>query len=281
MAARQRKIALINDLSGYGRCSLMVSIPILSAFGIECCVLPTAVLSNHTEFDSWYMQDLSAGMEPWMDEWQARGLSFNAIYSGFLGSAGQAEKVLDFVERFAGPETLVVVDPVLGDGGKAYATCGPDLQKAMGKLAVRAGLLTPNVTELCLLTGTPFLENPTETELEALCRQLSQQGPERIVVTGIPQGEHIAVYVYERDRGGSFCRFRHVFERRPGTGDVFASVLCGELLKGATLFQAVEKAGYFVVEGLELAKKLEVPAHDGIPFELLLGTIAGENCHHD
>lgn len=243
-----KRAALINDLSGIGRCSLTVALPIISACGHECAVLPTAVLSNHTGFDSYTFFDFTEHMKGYIDCWEKLGLSFDMIYSGFLGSAFQADIAIDFFSRF-GQSAVKLVDPVLGDGGLLYDTCG-DIICQMKKLACLADIITPNLTELSALNGTPYPKNGiTLAEIEQMCRKI---GVDNIVVTGlehetVPEigAGHISNLIYKRGNTDitdnekfpiSYC----------GTGDVFASVLCGLVMKDKEFSASVRAAADFV-----------------------------------
>ena len=146
---RQKKIAVINDMSGYGRCSLTVAIPILSAMGTQCCPVPTAILSNHTEFPVYFFDDYTDKMRDYIGKWKELGLEFDAISSGFLGSAEQIAIVLDFVESFGNDHTRIIIDPVMGDHGKLYATYTEEMCEEMKQLVSYADIVTPNMTEAC------------------------------------------------------------------------------------------------------------------------------------
>ena len=152
----QKKIAVINDLSGYGRCSLTVAIPVLSVMGHQCCPVPTAILSNHTEFPVYFFDDYTEKMTAYTDKWKELGLSFDAVATGFLGSEAQIEIVMDMIRKLESEETFVVVDPVMGDHGHAYETYTPEMCEQMKELVCMADIVLPNVTECCILTDTPY-----------------------------------------------------------------------------------------------------------------------------
>ena len=187
----QKKTAVINDLSGFGRCSLTVSIPILSAMRIQCCPLPTSIFSNHTGFPSHFMTDFTDKMEPYFTEWKKLGLQFDGIASGFLGSADQIEIVQKFLKEFRTEKTVILIDPVMGDYGKAYQTYTEELCQRMKALVSYADILTPNVTEACILTDTPYQENWKQGELVQMAEQLLEQGPDKVVITGIVCGTYL------------------------------------------------------------------------------------------
>ena len=175
----QKKIAVINDLSGFGRCSIAVALPLISHLGIQCCPLPTAIFSDHTGFDSFYVKDFTDSMAPYMAEWKKLDLEFEGILTGFLGSVRQIELVEQFLGEFTTQRTTVIVDPVMGDYGKLYATYTQELCQGIGRLVQYADILTPNLTEACILTGTPYQAHFTEAELLVLAQKLCDQGRKR------------------------------------------------------------------------------------------------------
>ena len=176
----QKKAAVINDFSSFGRCSIAVALPILSAMKIQCCPVPTSMFTNHTGFDSYYWTDCTAHMPHYAQEWEKLGLKFDAIATGFLGSVDQIRIVRDFLSRFKGENTIVVVDPVMGDYGQLYPTYSLELAQAMGELVEYADIMTPNLTELCVLTNTPYRDSFSRDELYEMCSRLSSAGPEKV-----------------------------------------------------------------------------------------------------
>ena len=159
---RQKKIAVINDMSGFGRCSIAVSMPIISAMKVQCCPVPTSIFSNHTGFPEFFFEDYTAKMQPYIDNWKKLGLEFDGIQTGFLGSEQQIEIVKRFISDFRTERTTVIIDPVMGDHGKPYPTYTDELCQAMKQLVGYADILTPNLTEACILTDTPFHEGHWE-----------------------------------------------------------------------------------------------------------------------
>ncbi len=197
--ARQKKIAAINDLTGYGRCALAVSLPVISHMRIQCCPIPTSILSNHAGYAEYFFDDYTDRIPDYLAMWKRLSLSFDGIMSGFLGSARQIEMIESFINEFQGKETVVVVDPVMGDHGKIVGVYTEEMCQGMKRLVSRAHIITPNLTEACKLTDTPYRERGwTKKELFAMGEALNKMGPERIVITGIPQGEMIANFVYEK-----------------------------------------------------------------------------------
>ena len=214
---KQKKIAVINDLSGYGRCSLTVALPILSAMGHQACPVPTAILSNHTEFPVYFFDDYTEKMPAYTDKWVQLGLSFDGIATGFLGSAEQIAMVIDMVESLSGDDTLVLVDPVMGDHGRLYATYTEEMCEEMKLLVSRADVTTPNVTEACILTGTPYKEKGwTRRELLNMAMMLRLMGARSVVRS--PGGK----FYYQRGPGPGHGRpllCQGEMRRRTKTGD--------------------------------------------------------------
>lgn len=270
----QKKIAMINDLSGYGRCSLTVALPILSAMGIQCCPVPTSILSNHTGFPVYYFDDYTDHMEPYIEKWKELGLTFDGIATGFLGSERQIEIVKDMITSFRTPETKVLVDPIMGDHGISYATYTPAMCSRMRELAAMADILTPNLTEACILTGTPYKNGEmNEKELSSLVRQLQKLGPSAVVITGIRKGSDLVNAMAEGEGDVSFLGRSAVGEERPGTGDVFSSIIAGGCIRGWSLRKSAELAADFVRDCIMRSGELHIPVKNGVCFEQLLGRL--------
>lgn len=277
MMQRSLRVAAVHDLSGFGRCSLAVVLPVLAAMGVQCCPLPTAYLSAHTAFpksDRAVFLDMTDQMARTARHWQELGLEFDAVYSGFLGSEAQIGLLGEFLQTFKRPETLVVVDPVLGDWGKPYRTCTPDLCRRMGELARRADVITPNLTEAAILLGEVYDPAPGEDKARAWLERLSLGGRRSVVLTGVSlrEGETGAA-CYDRDSGETaFSSARQEPGNFSGTGDLFASVLLGCLLRGKPLAAAAGRAVAFVQRCAAVSSGL--PPAEGVRFESLLGELA-------
>ena len=272
----QKKIAMINDLSGYGRCSLTVALPILSAMRVQCCPVPTSILSRHTGFPVYYFDDYTDHMEAYIEKWKELGLTFDGIATGFLGSERQIEIVKDMVVAFKTPETKVLVDPIMGDHGVPYATCTPAMCSRMKSLAAMADILTPNLTEACILLDLPYNDNEgdlKEEELEQLARRLQLLGPSSVVITGIRQGKYLVNVLAEGEKEVYFLKRLAVGEERPGTGDVFSSIIAGGCIRGWNLRDAAELAADFVKDCIIRSGQLQVPVQNGVCFEELLGEL--------
>ena len=266
------RVAAIHDMSGFGRCSLTVAIPVLSSMGVQCCPLPTAFLSTHTGgFKGYTFLDMTDEMPAIAAHWQSLELRFDAIYSGFMGSERQMDIVADFIRAFRRPgETVVVIDPVMGDYGKAYQTYTEELCQRMKTLISYADILTPNVTEACILTDTPYQENWKQGELVQMAEQLLEQGPDKVVITGIVCGTYLGNLCCEKGKAPQMLRTKKIGKERSGTGDVFASILLGDAVNGVPLVDSVKKASKFIKACIKRSVELDIPTTDGVCFEELL-----------
>lgn len=278
----QKKIAVINDFSGFGRCSIAVSLPIISTMKVQCCPLPTSIFSNHTGFESFYFDDYTDHMSPYIAEWKKLGLKFDGITSGFLGSKCQIEIVKNFIHEFGMESTLVIIDPVMGDNGKAYATYTEEMCQEMKKLVSYADILTPNLTEACILTDTPYRENGwKKVEIQEMARRLHDMGPKKIVITGIIQGEFIANYCYDAEESesnadyeGRFMRTHKIGLTRSGTGDIFAAIVAADAVNKVPFEKSVRKASGFIKKCIQRSIELDIPLTDGVCFEEVLSQLS-------
>ncbi|MBR5479076.1 MAG: pyridoxamine kinase [Clostridia bacterium] len=268
------KCAVINDLSGFGRCSLTVALPVISALGIQACPVPTAILSNHTGYDDFYFEDYSDRMKLYYDKWEALNLHFNSIYTGFLGSEKQVSLILDFISRFKRDDTLLFVDPVMGDNGKRYTTCDENLCNRMRELVARADIITPNLTEACILSDTPYIEDVTldhHDQIFEIGEKLLALGPKTVVITGIRTNGIMYNFVRSRENDERFCTSSpFVAQEYCGTGDLFASLLCGYLTLGVPHKEALEKTQNILSKALYHSHNMGVPPLDGVAFEPFL-----------
>ncbi len=269
---RQKKIAVVNDFSGFGRCSIAVSLPIISAMGIQCCPIPTAMFSNHTGFESYYRVDFTSHMRRYIGEWAKLDLSFSGIATGFLGSEEQIEIVGDFLQEFADENTCVLIDPVMGDYGKLYHGYSEKLARKMHRLLPYADILTPNLTEACILTKTEYHEDMTMKELRLLCEKLDHlcdsEKSVRIVISGLNRREgYLENYVYTRGIEPQLVMTPKIGENRSGTGDVFSSIIAGCAVRGMDFVESVWMASEFIGRCLSTTMEMGLPGTDGIAFE--------------
>ena len=284
---RVPRVAAIHDLSCFGRCALTVIMPTLSVMGLQCVPVPTALFSTHTGgFQNMHFIDLSDSMEGIADHFETLPLTFDAIYSGFLGSARQIGIVSDFIDRFRGEgqsRARVMVDPVMGDDGKLYSTYTDELQAGMRRLCERADIITPNLTEACFLTGSPWCDTSAMSAVQAetyageLAKKMSVFGASQIVITGVPFGDRIGTYVLDASCGRASTFFYHVYHQPksfPGTGDIFASVLLGALMRGDALTDATRAAADFVGEVIAYSQVCGEPTRDGVLLEPMLLKLA-------
>lgn len=269
----QKKIAAINDFCGFGRCSLTVSLPIISAMKIQCCPVPTSIFSNHTGYESFYYTDYTDHMEAYIREWKKLGLSFEGILTGFLGSPEQIGIVRRFLQEFKGEHTVTVVDPVMGDDGRLYPTYSSALAEQMASLVPFADILTPNLTEACILADTAYREDMGEDELIAICEKLCDMGPRAIVISGLDRGKDIANFIFEHGKEPQIVCEPKAGPCRAGTGDVFSSIIAADAVNGVEFVDAVRHASSFIAKVLHHTVKLDLPGTDGICFEEFLDEI--------
>lgn len=271
---RQKKIALINDVTGFGRCSIAVELPIISSLGVQGCMLPTAILSAHTGYPTYFFDDYTKNMKTYIENWKELSLSFDGICTGFLGSKEQIELVLSFLKEFKKEDTLVVVDPVMGDDGVIYATYTEEMCEEMKRLIHQADIITPNVTEAYRLLDRVYPSySITEAELEQIARELCEKGPQKVVITGIEKEMEVLNYCYERNGKHCLVRREKIASSRPGTGDIFTAVVTGAEMYDIPLEKAVLLAADFVKEGLIKTIEQKIPHNDGICFEPLLSSL--------
>lgn len=212
-------------------------------------------------------------MPCYADEWEKLGLHFQGIATGYLGSIHQIDFVEDFLRRFDRPETVVLVDPVMGDYGALYPTYSQELAQNVGRLLPYADILTPNLTEACILTGTDYRSDPSEDELLAMCQQLSQLGPQKVVISGLDYGDHLGNFIFEAEKPPHLLCVPKVGACRSGTGDVFASILIADAVNSGAFTASVEKAARFISHTLERTTEMGIPPTDGICFEEILGEL--------
>lgn len=266
---RQKRIALVNDMTGFGRCSIAVELPLISAMKIQACPLPTAILSVHTGFKEHYIDDYTDRMRPYMDNWAANQLEFDGICTGFLGSVEQINIVEEFVERFKQPFTRVMMDPVMGDYGRLYSSYTPEICQEMKRLLKYADLVTPNLTEACRLLDEPYPENGdiSEENLGKMARALAERGPKQVVITGLHRENEVLNFLYESSGKTSIITEPKVGGDRSGTGDAFSAIVAGGLVQGLSLEASVEKAAKFITKVLRYTVELDLPWNYGLAFE--------------
>lgn len=277
-----KKIALINDLSGFGRCSLTAAIPVISVQGIQACPIPTAVLSAQTGFPHYYCDDFTDRMDYITEEWKKMNVTFDGIYSGYLASPLQIKKVLHFFETFQGDNTMYLVDPVMGDHGRKIRIFTQELLDGMKELTLRADIITPNLTELCMLAGEDYMDIMSHRQksdylqrLEEVCRCLLEKAIKKqtIVVTGIireKDGQEYVGNLAVSEEESFYLETPYTGKGFSGTGDLFASVICGSMVNGLSIQEAIKKATSFLQQAIEDASREKIESNQGVYFEKYL-----------
>lgn len=281
------RLAMINDIAGFGRCSTTVSLPVISVMKVQVCPVPTSVLSNHLGFSLCHFDDYTSHMRDYIKVWKELGLTFDGLYCGFLGNEEQIDIVREFVEMFRPP--LFLLDPVMGDHGKSYSSITETHVQKMKELLPLADIITPNITEACLLTGTPWKDGEwTMQELSGLCERLADICQQEsvssseasvgtvsgasIVITGIRQGDSLVNFLWD-DGVYTTVASPIAGASRPGTGDIFASILAADAVRGETLLTSVQKAANFVGLCIAGSEKAGTPVQEGVVFEKYLAAL--------
>ncbi len=273
---KQKRVVAIHDISGFGKCSLTVALPVVSAAGIETSVLPTSVLSTHTGgFTGYTFRDLTDDITKIADHWKSIGLEFDGIYTGYLGSAAQVELISRFVDDFS--SSVVIVDPAMADHGKLYAGFKEGFPKLMLGLCKKADFILPNITEALFMLGREYVEGPyTKEFIEELLFSLHNEGIKNIVLTGV---------YFENDKIGAACSdgktTEYILHKKidkiyHGTGDVFASAFCAAYMRGANMKRATEIAAGFTVRSIECTLQNNPERNYGVNFEQALKFLIGE-----
>ena len=284
-----KKIVVINDLSGFGKCSLTAAISVIAAMGVQPCPLPTAVLSAQTGYPSYYSDDYTDRMESIYKEWEKMQVHFDGIYTGFMSGEHQIRKVLGFLDIFYKKDTFLLVDPIMGDNGNRFPIFTSELVAEMRSLVSRADIITPNLTELCLLTGTDYemIKVMTEekhlvTAAEQMAGNLMAEGTKEVLVTGIrfsdkESGQEMMGNLAVTKEGVSFAVFPFIGESFSGTGDLFASVVAGGRARGDSLEEAMKLAGEMIERAIRDSVKEHVPRNDGVDYEQYLWMLGEKN----
>ena len=268
------KIAAIHDISGIGRCSMTVIMPVMSALGCQVCPLPTAILSNHSEYKNFYFFDFTEYMEEYYSYWEKNNADFDCVYSGFIGSESQINIMIDIIDKVKTKNgALIVVDPVMGDHGMTYKTYTNSMVDKMSQLVKKADIITPNMTEASILLGEKYsLENIDINLLKSYLSKLCNMGPKISVITGVvtKDGEHINVCYDKKNKEYWKVPFHYTNKRYPGTGDLFTSVFLGYLLRGKKLPEAIEEASRFVSLAVSVTYRENTESSEGVLFEKIM-----------
>lgn len=268
-----RKIAVVNDISGFGRCSLTATLPVLSVLKTECCPLPTAILSNQTGYDSFYCDDFTDRLPPYLAEWRKLGVRFDGILTGYLASSKQVDMIHAFLDEFQTEHTLFICDPVMADDGQVYDTFDRLLCEKITDLSRRANVLTPNLTELCLLAGADYKNLHAQSDSETypnrvadLAATLLSDTLHTVVVTGVCREDKI-LNISVTKTGFSVVKSQRFGGSFSGTGDLFSAVLAGCLVRGETVECAVQKAVRFLEASIKESFKEGTNRNDGVNFQ--------------
>jgi len=268
---RQKRVLAIHDISCFGKCSLTAALPIISAAGVECTVLPTAVLSTHTGgFTDFTFRDLTEDIMPIINHWKTLNIGYDAIYTGYLGSFEQIGIVSEIFDTYRTKNSIILVDPVMADNGKLYGAFGPDFPKEMKKLASKADAVVPNITEACFMLDKEYKEGPyTKQYIEDLLLSLAQMGPDKVVLTGVSYNDkELGAATYDKNANEFGFYARNKIEGYfHGTGDVFGSALLSAMMRGKSLIESATVAVDFTVESIIRTYNVKTDVRFGVNFE--------------
>lgn len=271
-----KRIAVIGDISGFGRCSLTASIPVISALGIECCPFPTAVLSAQTGYSSYHFIDLTDEFSAYENEWQKLGYTFDGILTGYIASPAQADLIAGFIEKFKTENTVVLVDPVMADDGEIYGTYSKELCNKINEIAKIAHIITPNLSELCILVNMKYsdvISRKTDENyidfIASVAEKLLSETLKAVIVTGVRHKGEIYNIVCEKG-SCSYIKSKIFGGSYSGTGDLFASVICAKAVLGVSLKTAVNTASRFLEKSVQSAYQEGTDRNDGINFQYFL-----------
>ncbi|WP_318615862.1 pyridoxamine kinase [Sporosarcina sp. YIM B06819] len=277
-----KKVAVIQDMSSFGKCSLTAAIPVLSVMGVQAVPLPTAIFTAQTGYSSFYCEDLTSKMDFFVDEWSKLGATFDGIHTGFVTGQEQIDNIFQFLNVFYSDETTLLVDPVMGDMGDVYKMFTGNLLDRMKELVKSADIITPNVTECCLLTGLSYEKLQSYQDdsdyiqtLEEAGQQLQKATGANVIITGlnpppaVPNRRYVGNMYVDADR--SFHSIRdYNGESYSGTGDLFASVIMGGMMRGQDLEVSMKLAESFLAAAIEATSKEQIPSEAGVNFEQFL-----------
>lgn len=263
-----KRIVTLQDISCVGRCSTTVALPVISAMGVECAILPTAVLSTHTMFKTFTCKDLSDQITPIADAWEKEQITFDGIYTGYLASAEQCDQVCEFFDRFSTGDNLILVDPAMADNGKLYGAFDENFPAAMAKVCAKADIILPNITEAALLTGMPYKTEYSESYIRELLEKLLELGCKTAALTGVSyEQDKLGVAYLDRD-GNEFSYFTEKCKMSyHGTGDLYSSTVLGGLMRGLDLGDSLALAADFVKACIEATMTSTEPRWYGVEFE--------------
>ena len=264
-----KRVLTIQDISCLGKCSLTIALPVISALGAETVILPTAVLSTHTMFRNFTCKDLSDQIEPIAAHWKSEGVAFDAIYTGYLGTAEQVDQIKELFRNFRGEDTVIIVDPVMADNGKLYPAFDMDYVKKNAELCAEADIIVPNITEASLMTGMEYREDYDESYVKELLARLNELGAGISVLTGVSlEKGKTGVMGYERETGEYYIyQNRRIDAAYHGTGDLFSSTCVGQILRGLNWRDAMRIAADYTAHTIEVTLQNPDKPWYGVDFE--------------
>ncbi|KXH81824.1 pyridoxamine kinase [Sporosarcina sp. HYO08] len=277
-----KKVAVIQDMSSFGKCSLTAAIPVLSVMGVQAVPLPTAILTAQTDYSSFYCEDLTSKMGRFVEEWSKLGATFDGIHTGFVTGKEQIDNIFEFLNVFHTKETKLLVDPVMGDTGEVYKIFTGGLLDRMKELVKCADIITPNVTECCMLTGLSYEKLQSYRDdsdymhaLEGAGRELQETTGATVIITGLnppptASNERFVGNMYIDENRSFYRLLDYNGENYSGTGDLFASVIMGGMMRGQNLAASMELAETFLAAAIEATSKKQIPNEAGVNFEQFL-----------
>ena len=272
------RLAVINSFAGFGKISITAALPIISVMQVQACPLPTAVLSSHLAYSPCHKADFTEHMQDYLQAWNNIGVTFDGLYLGYMSNPAQLDIIRDLLDKHAGqdtpaeshilkPDAKIIIDPVMGDHGKAYSTVTPEQIEKMKMLVKKAHLITPNLTESCMLTDVSYHSDSwSAAELSEICRKLDPEYRMQIVITGIHAGNGFCNYLWDKGNTTSLS-FPSAGTSRPGTGDMFASILSANALKGKPFADSVRQASEFIAACIRDSETAGTPVKEGVLFE--------------
>lgn len=268
------RLAVINSFAGFGKISITAALPIISILQVQACPLPTAVLSSHLAYSPCHKADFTEHMPGYLQAWNNVGVTFDGLYLGYMNNPAQLDIIQDLLDKDAPsglhilkPNAKIIIDPVMGDHGKAYSTVTPEQIEKMKLLVKKAHLITPNLTEACMLTDVSYHSDSwPDSELSEICRKMDPEYRMQIVITGIQEGDGFRNYLWDKGNTSSLT-FPSAGASRPGTGDMFASILSANALKGKPFTDSVRQASEFIATCIRDSEAAGTPVKEGVLFE--------------
>lgn len=272
---KPKRLIVINDMAGVGRCSMTVAIPVISSCKVQPCPAPTSIFSNHTGFPTFFKVDLTNELPAYFDGIDKLPMDFHGIYCGYLGSLHQIQLVSNYIKKTKDNHNpLIIIDPIMGDNGNCYRTITQEFCDEMKFLLQYADIITPNITEACILTETPYHSGFYNLdELTTISKKLTQLGASKIIITGIKDDKYFYNFIYENSSDYELISSPIAGESRPGTGDIFTSIISALALRNYPLSKAAKLASNFIATCTEASSKLNIPVQEGVALELFLSEL--------